>query len=379
MESKFFKQKEAIKAFLSEIEKLKFIYSCLLAFAVILIGSVSLYHNLIQNKDSSHGSQISNQINNSTSGDNNTQNNSDAQELPNTNSGTSDNSNTTSGTQQNGSSSTNNNSSKSSTGGSTPTTPTNPTPTPTPEPVPTPEPTPEPEPEPEPETLSATVAFYADSQSDTDAEDAYHQNVVNRILASGANPVFHAGDLMEDGTQDSLDRFNSVTSTLRASRHFYAALGNNDRKVGDSSTPSQLFFDNFSFPNNERWYSVNYGNLHLVVLDSAFASGSSSQLSWLANDLQSSASQNRITGIMFHHPTYKSTIASYINNYGVDFVISGHIHSYSHSVSNGVHYFTLSGQPTIGYIKARIYTNHVEMTVYNNAGGVVDTESFEER
>lgn len=154
--------------------------------------------------------------------------------------------------------------------------------------IPTPT-TPAPTP-PAPETPSAVVAFYADTQSDTDAEDANHQRVVNYILNSGANPVFHAGDVMEDGTQASLDRFNSVTKTLRSSRTFYAALGNNDRKVGDSTTPSDLFLSNFSFPNNERWYSVNYGNFHLVILDSAFAAGNQTQLSWLSADLQSANS-----------------------------------------------------------------------------------------
>lgn len=240
-------------------------------------------------------------------------------------------------------------------------------------------PEPEAEPEPQPESPSAYVAFYADNQSDSDADDDNHQRVVNYILNSGANPIFHAGDVMEDGTQDSLDRFNTVTSTLRSTRTFYAALGNNDRKVGDSSTPSQLFLDNFVFPNNERWYSVNYGNLHMVVLDSAFAGASTSQLNWLASDLQSSNSQNRITGVMFHHPTFASTISSYLVDYGVDFVVAGHYHSYSHSISNGIDHFVLSGQPNIGYMIARVYSNEVKITVYNSSNTVIDTITITER
>ncbi|MFC1780326.1 metallophosphoesterase [Patescibacteria group bacterium] len=241
---------------------------------------------------------------------------------------------------------------------------------------------PEPDPEPEPDPLespSAVVAFYADNQSDTDEEDVIHQRAVNYILGSGANPIFHAGDLMEDGTQDSLDRFNSVTATLRSTRTFYAALGNNDRKVGDPSTPSQLFLDNFVFPNNEQWYSVNFGNLHMVILDSAFSSGNPSQLSWLASDLQSSASQSRITGVMFHHPTFSSTISQQLIDYGVDFVISGHNHVYQHTTSSGINYFVLSGQTSLGYMVARIYSDRVTTTAYNNNNGVVDTTEFSER
>jgi len=252
----------------------------------------------------------------------------------------------------------------------------------TPETTPNTDPAPDEEPETipvVPESPSAIVAFYGDNQSDTDEEDINHQRAVTYILNSGANPVFNVGDIMEDGTQSSLDRFNTVTATLRATRTFYAALGNNDRLFGDATTPSPLYFDNFSFPNNEQWYSVNYGNLHVVVLDSAFSSGNSSQLNWLSSDLQSANSQNKITCVMFHHPTFASTISSYLVNYGVDFVVSGHLHSYSHSVSSGINYFVLSGQPAIGYIKAKIYESKVEITAYNSGNGVIETIEFNER
>lgn len=224
-----------------------------------------------------------------------------------------------------------------------------------------------------PESVSAFVAFYADNQSDTDAEDISHQRAVDYIVATGADPVFHAGDLMEDGTQNSLDRFNTVTGSLRASRAFYGALGNNDRKVGDASTPSPLYLANFSFPNNEQWYSVNVGNLHLVVLDSAFSSGSAAQLSWLQSDLASADSRDRITGVMYHHPSFTSTVASYLVDNGVDFAISGHIHSYSHTESSGVDYFTCSGQPTLGYLTAQIYSTKAIIRAYNDTNNITET------
>jgi len=233
--------------------------------------------------------------------------------------------------------------------------------------------------DPVPESSTAYVAFYADSQSDTDEEDVRHQKVVDRILATSANPIFHGGDLMEDGTQNSLDRFNNVTTTLRATRTFYSALGNNDRVYGDSSTPSQLFLDNFVFPNNERWYSVNTGNLHLIVLDSAFCSSCQSQLDWLASDLQSSASQSRITGVVYHHPTYTSTISSYLINYGVDFVIQGHIHAYSHTISNGINFFIMPGGNTLGYGLANIFSTYLTISIYNENGGLIESATISER
>ena len=184
---------------------------------------------------------------------------------------------------------------------------------------------------------------------------------------------------MENGTADSLNRFNIVTATLRSSRTFYAALGNNDRAEGDASTPSPLFLDNFSFPGNERWYSVNVGNLHMVILDSAFASGSSAQKSWLAADLQSAASHDRITGVMFHHPSFASSISSYLIDYNVDFVIMGHNHAYQHYESNGINYFVSSGQPNMGYFVLRVYTTTATLTAYNQYNGVIATISFNNR
>lgn len=229
------------------------------------------------------------------------------------------------------------------------------------------------------DTLSLTVAFYSDSQSDSDADDVRHQAVINHILATSANPVIHAGDLMEDGTSDSWNRFLNIAGPLLSSRTFYAALGNNDRVFGDSSTPSPYFLNYFNFPNNERWYSVNSGHLHIVVLDSAFGASDPTQLSWLAADLQSAASQSRITVVVFHHPTFVSTINSYLVSYGVDFVVDGHTHSYNKSEGNGIYYFTMDGGLNIGYCLAAIYQHHVKFDCYTNGGSLKDSTTFNER
>ena len=197
-------------------------------------------------------------------------------------------------------------------------------------------------------------------------------------MTSGANPVFHAGDLMEDGTETSLNRFNSVTNTIRSTRTFYSALGNNDRKYGDSSLPSPLYLANFSYPNNEQWYSVNVGNLHMIVLDSAFSSGSASQLSWLQSDLASVPS-NKITGVIYHHPTFSSTIHNILRDNRVDFVITGHYHSYSHMTSDGIYYYVLTGQPSIGYMTAAIYSNSVSIKAYNSSNSEIDSAQIANR
>ncbi len=245
-------------------------------------------------------------------------------------------------------------------------------------------PTPEPDPTPTPETLTANVAFYADSQSDTDAEDLSHQRVVNYILNTSASTVFHAGDLLEDGTQDSLNRFKNVTSAMCSSKAFYAAQGNNERN-------SSVFFDNFSFPGNEHWYSVNIGNLHMIVLDTYASSTAvgSEQYNWLAADLQSADSQSRATGVIFHYPVYgaggdyKGLAGSFVplfRTYGVDFVVSGHEHVYQKAFVDGIYYFVASGQPALGYMRAYVYsTNRVEFYVYDANNNSIDSVNISPR
>lgn len=225
---------------------------------------------------------------------------------------------------------------------------------------------------PTPESPSAIVVFYADTQSDSDSDDANHQRVVNYILSTSASTVFHAGDLMEDGTQDSLDRFNNVTATLRAAKAFYSAIGNNERN-------SSLYFNNFTYPNNERWFSVNVGNLHMVILDSVYSASDPNQASWLEADLAGAASQSRITGVMYHYPTYSSAISSTLTNNGVEFSVAGHIHSYSRSSSGGVVYFTLSGQTAIGYMVAKIYADSVVFYAYDSNNNLIDSATIAER
>ncbi|MFA5157624.1 MAG: metallophosphoesterase [Patescibacteria group bacterium] len=231
----------------------------------------------------------------------------------------------------------------------------------------------------EPESASAFVGFYADNQSDSDEDDVRHAAVVSRLMSSGANPIVSAGDIMEDGAETSWNRFLNIAGTLLGSRTFYAALGNNDRVYGDSSTPSSYFLNYFNFPNNERWYSVNSGNLHIVVLDSAFSSGDANQLSWLVTDLQSADSQSRITVIVFHHPTFASTIESYLQNYGVDFIIAGHIHAYSKSTVGGATVFTLPGGTAVGHATAQIFNDYATVRVYNGSGGLIESSTVSER
>lgn len=90
-------------------------------------------------------------------------------------------------------------------------------------------------------------------------------------------------------------------------------------------------------------YSFDYGNVHMVVLDSnPYASPLDSQLlPWLINDLKSSKADWKM--VSFHHPGFNSNAAHnddqlmrllspIMEELNVDMVLSGHVHNYQRTV-----------------------------------------------
>jgi hypothetical protein len=100
----------------------------------------------------------------------------------------------------------------------------------------------------------------------------------------------------------------------------------------------------------EQYYSLNYGNVHVISLDSQLTNRDEAQRAimrdWLVDDL--SANELDWTIVIFHHPPYSKgsnhdsdreqneidmrvTFAPVFENYGVDVIYSGHSHSYERS------------------------------------------------
>jgi 3',5'-cyclic AMP phosphodiesterase CpdA len=189
------------------------------------------------------------------------------------------------------------------------------------------------------------LIVYGDTR--TNHED--HRRVVKAILKADPEVVFHTGDLVDDGTRpDQWEIFDEITSELRRRAEFFPVLGNHEEN-------SNLYFNKFKLPDNERWYSVNRGGVHFIILDSC--SGieiDSEQYSWLESDLKISASSSFIVAL-FHHPPFstgphtedemglRDTIVPLFERYDVDIVFSGHDHSYERSFYNGIYYIVSGG------------------------------------
>jgi 3',5'-cyclic AMP phosphodiesterase CpdA len=128
---------------------------------------------------------------------------------------------------------------------------------------------------------------------------------------------------------------------------FYPVYGNHDAQ-------NLNFREYFELPNNEYWYSFDYGSVHVIGLDSTSDhSPGSPQYQWLVADLEA-AKEMPWKVVYFHYPPYSPTVEDntysvrdYLNplfeKYGVNIVFNGHSHVYDHYFVNGVHYVVTGG------------------------------------
>lgn len=152
--------------------------------------------------------------------------------------------------------------------------------------------------------------------------------------------------------------FPVYAATLR-NTPLFSTPGNHD--YADSETNfNTAYYNLFSFPqkgeaggvpsNSKSYYSANYGNVHLISLDSQgrpdgqyrLYDTTSTQVQWLKNDL--AANKLPWTIVIFHHPPYskgghnsdteesmrliRENLTPILERHGVDLVLNGHSHGY---------------------------------------------------
>ncbi len=196
------------------------------------------------------------------------------------------------------------------------------------------------------QTTFSFVAF-----GDTRLNPIAHQQVVSSILSLAPSFVLHTGDFVSDGNDPAQwATFYSIEHDLSSQIPFYGVLGNHEG--GDPC----CYFDHFDWPNNERWYSFDHENVHVIALEidgyTAYAPDSP-QIQWLKNDLAHTSQQWKV--VFFHIPPYSSgsghgsdlsvraVMEPLFRQYGVDLVFNGHDHDYERSVANGITYIVTGG------------------------------------
>lgn len=200
---------------------------------------------------------------------------------------------------------------------------------------------------------SATVRFAALSDLGTRTGDQF---AVREALEDvPLDFVLIGGDIAySDGTRREFeDNFFSVYAELLARVPFYVTSGNHDLRTEDGA-PLREFFalpDNGGAAGLERWYSFDYGPVHVVMLDAEKVGAA--QIRWLDNDL--ARADRPWTVAVVHRPPYSSGwhgsnpevrdgFVPVFRRHGVDLVLSGDDHNYERTTpQDGVTYVVTGG------------------------------------
>ena len=193
--------------------------------------------------------------------------------------------------------------------------------------------------------------------------DAYYNYVgtdhTDMILFLGDNAY---GEGTDQQYQDAI--FENMYEDKLKNSIAWSCLGNHDGISADSDSQTGPYYDIFSFPTagesggiasgTEAYYSFDYGNVHFIILDSYETDRSvdGSMYNWCLSDIQNTIAKWIVA--IWHHPPYtkgshdsdqesnliqmRERFLPFLEDNGVDLVLSGHSHSYERSYYLNGHY-----------------------------------------
>ncbi len=177
---------------------------------------------------------------------------------------------------------------------------------------------------------SVTFVVYGDTRSRSDK----HKKVADAIAGEEAAFVIHTGDIVADGRKDEqwpAQFFLPAASFLRRFALFTV--------IGNHEQDSPLYYEYFSLPGNETWYSFDWAHAHFAFIEPRFheIAPGSEQYAWLESDLASSKARWKF--VVVHYPFLSSgphggskelrdALHPLFAEQGVDMVFAGHDHIY---------------------------------------------------
>lgn len=184
--------------------------------------------------------------------------------------------------------------------------------------------------------------------ADTQIKPARVGNLMDCIEKQHPETVFYmiSGDIVDMGDWRNLwDDFLANTHSVFSRKPLAPTMGNHD--AGDKNYGSVIFNAYFNTQNRNRKtpnrvenYSFRYGPAYFIVINQF---GVSAQTKWLEKELQTAdAFGAKFKVVMFHHPVYNprskrqkpdvhNQWVPLFDRYKVDFVLTGHDHSYVRS------------------------------------------------
>jgi hypothetical protein len=211
-----------------------------------------------------------------------------------------------------------------------------------------------------------TTDFVFCSMGDSRDNPSEFNKIVGK--ANAVNPVFtvFTGDLCGSDNNNDYDTWFSNWEQLGNHSPIAPAIGNHEGSATN-------YLHRFALPNNERWYSFNYSNMHIIVLSTSmdsYAQGSA-QYTWFVNDLKAAANDSAHPWkiVNFHNPPYnvgghngdsgvQNILSPLISQYKVDLVLNGHNHYYERT-------YPLKGGG------ANPVVTDTNLHYYNNPDGVI--------
>ena len=188
--------------------------------------------------------------------------------------------------------------------------------------------------------------LFGDSRGEWD--DWEHAGLV-ALAVNNESPdvVIHGGDMVDDGSvHGQWGIWLDLMMPLMQNSTVYGVIGNHERNAS-------RYYEIFALPNNEMWYSFDYGPCHFIILDNYVDWGENSvQYSWLEADL--SMTNQPFIVVCFHEPIYCSGGHSpridvreawepLFNQYHVDLVVQSHCHFYQRTIPINDTIYIVSG------------------------------------
>lgn len=214
-----------------------------------------------------------------------------------------------------------------------------------------------------------TIIAYGDTrftnpQNVTATNPKVRRWLVDKIAEEHPDALLISGDLPYNGANTSdYEVFRSETAPWRAaSLRVYPALGNHELNGGELFGLRNWWAE-FPTLNHRRWYSVQFGNVYIIALDSDtdLTPGTRQQL-WLADQIAHLPAETQFVMIELHHPpvadtvvpqlhlvrTNESALAIYLNSIAPKLrarliVIAGHIHNYERFQQGSITYLVDGG------------------------------------